>query len=154
MLSSLISSSSAPTHFVRPNSPSVYPRTAQELLPEPKIHLNCFILGDDPNNVFPVEISESATVGKLKDAIKDKKKITFQGVDADSLVLWKVSISFDEFEAKLANAQNPEDVHGSEKLKPVDALSEHFLPLEQKRIHIIMERPAGEQFTLGPLPFP
>jgi hypothetical protein len=153
VLSSLIPSSSALTHFVRPThrSATISPRTTQELLPEPKIYLNCLVLGDGPNNVFPVEIS--ASVGKLKDAIKDKKRPAWDSIIADSLVLWKVSISFDEFEAKLANAQNPEDVPGSEKLKPVDALSEHFLPLELKRIHIIVERPVGEQFTPVLFPF-
>jgi len=55
------------------------------------LELNCWILGDEPQCVFPVKIASSETVGHLKEAIKDKKKQTFTGIDADLLDLWKVS---------------------------------------------------------------
>ena len=40
-----------------------------------------------PNNIFPVKIPKTATIGELKEVIKDKNKVAFQGVDADSLIL-------------------------------------------------------------------
>jgi hypothetical protein len=54
------------------------------------LNLNCWIVGDDPRRTFPVDIAKTKMVGHLKDAIKDKKKNTFVGLDADSLDLWKV----------------------------------------------------------------
>ncbi|KAF8326121.1 uncharacterized protein EI90DRAFT_2820492, partial [Cantharellus anzutake] len=64
--------------------------------------LNCWVLGDDASRVFPVEISNAKPVGALKEAIKDKKKVTLQHVDADALTLWNVSIPVDDgFEEKV-----------------------------------------------------
>ena len=50
------------------------------------------VLGDDPNRVFAVEISNAKTVSALRETIKDKKKPAFDHVPADALVLWNVSI--------------------------------------------------------------
>ena len=58
--------------------------------------LNCLVAGDDPDHIFTIEIADTKNVGGLKDAIKDKKKLTFQHVDADALVIQKVSLSVDE----------------------------------------------------------
>ena len=52
--------------------------------------LNCWILGEDPQRVFHVEIACWNTVGNLKDTIKMKTD-NFDGFDADALRLWKVS---------------------------------------------------------------
>jgi len=48
------------------------------------------VLGDDPSHVFTVEIPKTKTVSILKKAIKEEKKHALEGVDADTLVLWKV----------------------------------------------------------------
>jgi hypothetical protein len=58
--------------------------------PQQLITLNCWVLSDDPDRVFPVEIDGGKSVGTLKDAIKDKKK-QFRDIDSDALDLWKVS---------------------------------------------------------------
>jgi len=50
--------------------------------------LNCWILGDEPERIFTIEIPSSETVSVLEDAIK---KDGFCGIVADSLDLWKVS---------------------------------------------------------------
>jgi hypothetical protein len=55
------------------------------------LELNCWILGDDPRRVFPVEVESSKTVGTLKKAIKDEVKHSFGDLYAKSLDLWKVS---------------------------------------------------------------
>ena len=57
------------------------------------LNLNCWVLGDDPERVFSVKIAKSETVDALKDAIKEKKQNAFVNLDADSLDLWKVSMS-------------------------------------------------------------
>ncbi|KAI6134394.1 hypothetical protein EV401DRAFT_2204424 [Pisolithus croceorrhizus] len=49
------------------------------------ISLNCLVLGDSRDHIFPVEISSSKTVGALREAIKDKKQYTFHHVEADKL---------------------------------------------------------------------
>jgi hypothetical protein len=101
------------------------------------------VLGDNPSHIFTVKIASSENVSILKEAIWTKKIPEFNHVAADKLVVWKVSISLEEFEAKLANAQSPEHVHGSERLIPVEALSNLFSTLENGHIHIILERPAS-----------
>jgi hypothetical protein len=53
--------------------------------------LNCSIRGDDPNSVFPVKIAGNESVGTLKKAIREENQETFQGIDARSLKLRKVS---------------------------------------------------------------
>ena len=56
------------------------------------LDLNCLVLGHDASHIFPIEIAERKTVGALRKAIKDEKEHAFQHVDADNLILWKVSI--------------------------------------------------------------
>jgi hypothetical protein len=48
------------------------------------------VLGDDSSRLFTVKISSSENVSILKKAIKEEKKHALEGVDADTLVLWKV----------------------------------------------------------------
>jgi hypothetical protein len=47
------------------------------------ITLNCWVLSDDPDRVFPAEIDREKSVGALKDVIKDKKQQILHGIDAD-----------------------------------------------------------------------
>src|ERR1700720_5055208 len=61
--------------------------------PERMLNLNCWVHGDEPQNVFPVKIARDETVGALKKAIKEEKKPLFDHIPADSLELWKVSNS-------------------------------------------------------------
>jgi len=55
------------------------------------INLNCFILGDDINHIFKIQIPSTATVSALKDVTKEKKNHEFDTVDANRLELWQVS---------------------------------------------------------------
>src|SRR6266702_4571868 len=88
------------------------------------LKLNCLILGDDPRRrIFPVKIEETESVGDLKDAIKEKKKHTFNNVDADTLDLWSVFIDVkDHLEEKI----NDLNLNTMEPLSPVERLSEVF----------------------------
>ncbi|KAG0694873.1 hypothetical protein DFH29DRAFT_1005946 [Suillus ampliporus] len=54
--------------------------------------LNCWVLGDDPKCVFPVEIASMETVGALKKHIE--KKHQFDDLDANALDLWNIKINW------------------------------------------------------------
>jgi len=55
------------------------------------LDLNCIVLGDDPTQVFTVQIAKTKNFSALKKVIKDEKQHAFEHVDADTLNLWKVS---------------------------------------------------------------
>lgn len=55
------------------------------------LEFNCWILGDSPKHIFPVNIESARTVGHLKYAIKDRAQNRFSDIDAYVLHLWKVS---------------------------------------------------------------
>jgi hypothetical protein len=59
--------------------------------PSQIITLNCWVLSDDPDRVFPVDFDARKSVGALKDEIKKKKSPIFDDMPADRLDLWKVS---------------------------------------------------------------
>ena len=58
--------------------------------------LFCFVLGDDEESVFPVEIAKDKNVGILKDEIKKKNPRALNAVDAKDLDLWKVCLPLDD----------------------------------------------------------
>jgi Crinkler effector protein N-terminal domain len=101
------------------------------------------VLGEDHSHIFPVEISASKNVGALKDVIKEKKKHTFEHVDADALVLWSVSVPADEtLEEELSKLELVDE--GS--LSPVKDLAEIFFSgVVKQHIQIIVKvPPTGE----------
>ena len=55
------------------------------------LNLFVYIIGLG-STAFPVDIESHATVGHLKDAIKEKKKPRLDHIAADELTLYKVSI--------------------------------------------------------------
>ena len=57
---------------------------------ESTLSLNCFVLGDDPESVFPVDIQVTSKIGILKDLIKEKKGRLLGRVDASDLDLFQV----------------------------------------------------------------
>ena len=128
------------------------------------LELNCWILSHDPRRIFSVEVPSSKTVSHLKDAIKDKKKHTFTGIDADLLDLWKVSdciqhTNNDEFISLKVNIDlttNSDllksikvvgDIPDGEELKPWDDISETLTDPRRKHLHIIVKRPAGRHLS-------
>ena len=66
---------------------------SSDAMPDSLLNLNCWVHGDELQNVFPVKIARDETVGALKKAIKEEKKPLFDHIPADSLELWKVSNS-------------------------------------------------------------
>lgn len=57
-------------------------------LHKPLLSLNCYVLGDSPQQIFLVKIASTETVSTLEGAIKAEKSQTFQHIDADTLQLW------------------------------------------------------------------
>ena len=55
------------------------------------LELNCWVIGDEPHNVFPVKIASSETVGYMREAILPKMENSCSDFVAKSLMLWKVS---------------------------------------------------------------
>ncbi|KAJ3994619.1 hypothetical protein F5050DRAFT_1835075, partial [Lentinula boryana] len=88
--------------------------------------LNCLVLGQSSNHIFPVEIALTKTVGSLEEAIKGKKTRIFNHVDASDLALWCVSEVVDEnLKNKLQQAEFPT----KPSLSPIDELGIVFLRL-------------------------
>ena len=77
---------------MRANKPIRHDRTSVMSLAASnrQLCLNCWVIGDKANRVFTVEIADTKNVSALKYAIKEKKPVAFQHVDADAIDLWKV----------------------------------------------------------------
>jgi hypothetical protein len=105
--------------------------------PTQLLSLNCFVLGDDLNKAFTVEIEKTKNVSILKDLIKEKKAFLLNHVDASDLDLWNVSIpAGDDADKRLRSINN---------LQPLDAflrLSE-FPPVEESHLHILVQAPTN-----------
>jgi hypothetical protein len=59
--------------------------------PPQLISLNCWVLSDDSDRVFTVEIARGKSVSLLKKLIKAEKKQRLRDIDADALDLWQAS---------------------------------------------------------------
>ncbi|KAJ4000617.1 hypothetical protein F5050DRAFT_1562559 [Lentinula boryana] len=107
--------------------------------PAPLLELNCLVLGDQRNVIFPVRIAATESVGSLREVIKEKKTHRFNRVDADDLVLWCVSETVDEnLQDKLQQADFPT----KPSLSPIDELGTVFLdPPVRGCLHIVVGRP-------------
>ncbi|KAF9219577.1 hypothetical protein BS17DRAFT_668808, partial [Gyrodon lividus] len=106
--------------------------------PSSYMALNCWVRGDTLNNIFPVKISSTETIGAVKKAIKNEKPVGFRDVDPNDLVLYNVSVPVDGDLKETSRALSPhEDVLG-----PLQTLSDIFteLPL-QGHLHIVVEVP-------------
>jgi hypothetical protein len=119
-----------PSSASHPNLPS-----------EPLLQLNCLVLGDDPSHIFEIKMQRTESVSALREAVKEKKS-SWDGVDADSLVLWKVSITVDQsLDKKLGELHLVDE--GS--LSPVVKLLKVFTDApEEEHLHIVVKRPPGE----------
>ena len=107
------------------------------------LNINCLVLGDDASRTFPIKIAKSDTVGSLRKLIKEEKSHTFQHVDADTLVLWKVSILVNwSLTQNLSNCTFADE----SSLLPVDELSEVFSDSPaQRHLHIVVSAPPASE---------
>ncbi len=101
------------------------------------LSLNCYVLGDDPDRTFTVEIPKNKNVSILKDLIKEKKAPHLDHVAASDLDLWQVSFPIDDL-----HSQKPPTV--GPKLRSNKLLSDAFpSELDINHIHIVA-RPLGQ----------
>ena len=113
--------------------------------PEMSNEIFCFLVGG--LNVFPITISETVTVGRLKDIIKGKKQ-ALKDIDADRLTLHLVTISGTVRRAQLIDELNtfPEDSPECILLDDdIEPFSSYFggTPAE-KKCYILVRAPEGE----------
>jgi hypothetical protein len=103
------------------------------------------MLGDDPNQVFTVEIPNNKNVSDLKALIKEKKASHLNYIDASDLDLWSTSVAIDvKFKQKISKLKLADE----ESLPPLNLLSEVFQdssPLLKRYVHTIL--------SLKPHPF-
>ncbi|KAG1849202.1 hypothetical protein F4604DRAFT_95669 [Suillus subluteus] len=99
--------------------------------------LNCFVLGDNPNCIFSVEIVGTETVYDLREAIKEEKKNAFRDVAADTLQLWKVDFPVDDtLERNLYGLE----LDHKKQLLPLDTMLEVFdSPPHSEHLHIVIQ---------------
>ena len=95
------------------------------------------MLGEPRSRIFPVKIAGTESVGALKKAIKAEKKFAFQHVDADALLLWRVSVpprgNLDEFSVDFVEEKS---------LLPTEELSEVFPGSPPRNnIHVVVKSP-------------
>ena len=110
-------------------------QTPAALDPTQLLSLNCFLLGDEPDRMFTVEIPKNKNVSILKDLIKEKKASRLDHIDASDLDLWQVSFPIDDLPSK--NPPTVEPKLTSEKL-----LFDVFpSDLDTNRIHVVARVP-------------
>ncbi|OAQ27464.1 hypothetical protein K457DRAFT_636312 [Linnemannia elongata AG-77] len=106
-----------------------------------RLNLFCLVDGQSTFNAFPVEIESNKTIGDLKDLIKGQKTPRFDGVAANELTLWHVSIAADDDDDDGLPVLL-DSVPEKKKLRVTHELSDIFNEKPAKRmIHIIVQRP-------------
>jgi len=100
------------------------------------LKLFCWVIGENPQNVFSVKIQKQETVADLKKAIKAEKRRTLRDIDADALLLWDVSVPYT---SQLVENVAKLELDKRDVLSPLDNLSEVFKGrLVQGSIHVVV----------------
>jgi Crinkler effector protein N-terminal domain len=116
--------------------------TRPSLESTPFLSLNCFVLGDDPDRTFTVEIPKNKNVDILKDRIKEKRAPQFDHIIASYLDLWQVSFPIDDLHSK-----NPPTV--GPKMRSNRLLSDSFLSeLDINHIHVVVRPPDQGKYDI------
>ncbi|KAF9232338.1 hypothetical protein BU15DRAFT_17722, partial [Melanogaster broomeanus] len=104
------------------------------------ITLNCLVYGQNIHTIFPIKISNTESIGALKDVIKEKNPVDFADVDAKVLALYKVSFPVDErLEFTVHHFQLDDSVQpliGATKVSRI--FSNHS---DDEKLHIIIDVP-------------
>jgi hypothetical protein len=90
-----------------------------------EIELYCWVIGDDPDKIFPVQIEKSKTVGNLRDAIKTKNEPQFRDIAANTLTLRKIYVAEGDLDAQLEQI-DLDYLKILDKLRPTHPLSRVF----------------------------
>ena len=107
--------------------------------------LFCYVRGDHYKQAFPVKIEEDEDIAALKKAIKEEKSKTFHEFEADSLVLWKTSVTYN---TNLKENVERLDLDYDKSLEPLDHLLDIFSSdMEKKSVHIVIDHPPPGEFS-------
>jgi Crinkler effector protein N-terminal domain len=101
--------------------------------------INYWILGDEYERTYSVEIPSNKNVNALKEAIKAKGLITLKDTEAPALILCNVSIPYSSQLAEHAAALDLDKL----KLNPLDKLSKVFANglLDDTHVHVVVKIP-------------
>jgi len=111
------------------------------------LSVNCLLLGDDSTKAFTVKIPESENVSILKELIKEKNTYHLAHLDAKDLILYKVTLSSAEVDARLKEANTDSKVNTAFTRNPLLTLKKlkEVFPeaLQEDHVHIIIEHGSG-----------
>ncbi len=94
----------------------------------------CYVLGDEPQQVFPVEIVSTKTVAVLRKTIAAENIKSLGNVGSNDLRLWAVS-------TPLTIPKLLEVPAGSQKLSQVfSQITTYFPQVKDGHLHVIVER--------------
>jgi hypothetical protein len=103
-----------------------------------ELSLNCWVVGDDAEQVFTVKIPPTENVSILKKMIKDENNFPFPAKD---LLLWKVSLPVDnDLDSELLSLPLDND---SKLSPPSKELSSFFDEPERGHLHVIVKPPTS-----------
>ena len=101
------------------------------------LSLNCFLVGDDLDRTFTVEIEKTKNVSIFKDLIKEENPLSLRNVDAKDLDLWAA-----EFEVDALTKESLNNPLNKRKLSPTTKLSSIFDNImNDDFLHIIVKAP-------------
>lgn len=117
-------------------------QTAVALDPTQLFSLNYFILGDDPNQYFIVDIPKTASVGALQKLIKEDNPSSLHNVDVKNIAMWSISFPIDDLPSKNPPAVGP-------KLRAEKTLSDVFSSkLDTSCIHVVVRVPGQGEYYI------
>ncbi|KAG0043281.1 hypothetical protein BGZ83_011639, partial [Gryganskiella cystojenkinii] len=104
----------------------------------------CLVDGDPWSKAFPVrEPLDDCTVGRFKECIKEKIAISFSDVDANDLILWRVTIPIPESENQQEVCICLDHLAAKDKTNltnPMDSLAVALKGALSETINIIVQR--------------
>ena len=111
------------------------------------LSLNCFLVGDDFDRIFTVQIPKDKNVSILKSLIKKKKAPHLNHVDCSDIELRQVSFPIDDLKTELLN-----NFAGYPKLSPpYKKLNTFFTGVPDDCLHIIAKAPGTSRQSEPPL---
>lgn len=117
-------------------------------MPGEKLELFCLVFGNQPSDIFLVDIDSDESVGVLRDIIKLEVSPLFNHINAKDLFLWKCSIPADDnLEATLDSIQFDQgDNRQVTYLNPTRKISRYFGDEEPEgNIRIIVQVPGHSE---------
>lgn len=103
-----------------------------------KLKLVCLILGDDPHQMFQVEVAHTDYVFDLQRLIKDKMPESFPGINFTDLDLWRVDLPFDTLEKELGHVNLSNYLNLSPCFKKINNF---FTNIMDDCLHVIVKVP-------------